>query len=123
TQPYGHLDYPALLEEMKKHNFHTTIAFIPWNFDRSDPLMAALFRGHPERFSVSLHGNDHAHREFGDYTVNSLGDQVADIKQGVARMERFQALTGIPYDRFMVFPHGVAPEATFAALKEYGFLG
>src|SRR5206468_6538171 len=30
---------------------------------------------------------------------------------------------GIPYDRFMVSPHGVAPEATFAALKEYGFLG
>lgn len=50
TQPYGHLDYPALLTEMEKHNFHTTIAFIPWNFDRSEPDTVTLFRDHPERF-------------------------------------------------------------------------
>jgi hypothetical protein len=123
TQPYGHLDYPALLLEMEKHNFHTTIAFIPWNFDRSEPDIVTLFRAHPERFSVCVHGNNHDHREFGDYAIHSLREQIADIKQGVARMERFHALTGIPYDRFMVFPHGVAPEGTFAALKRYDFLG
>jgi len=123
TQPYGHLDYPALLAEMQKHNFHTTIAFIPWNFDRSEPEMAALIRANQRRFSICVHGNDHAHREFGNYAVNSLNDQIADIKQGVARMDQFTVLTGIPYDRFMVFPHGVAPEETFAALRTYDFLG
>ena len=123
TQPYGHLDYYALLAEMKKHNFHTTIAFIPWNFDRSNSGLAALFRENPKCFSICLHGNNHAHREFGDYAKNPLAQQDADIRQGVARMERFQALTGIAYDRFMVFPHGVAPELTFAALKRYGFSG
>lgn len=123
TQPYGHLDYPALLVEMEKHNFHTTIAFIPWNFDRSEPDIVTLFRAHPERFSICVHGNNHDHQEFGDYAINSLRKQTADIKQGVARMERFRALTGIPYDRFMVFPHGVAPEGTFAVLKKYDFLG
>src|SRR5439155_4710009 len=35
----------------------------------------------------------------------------------------FHTVTGIPYDRFMVFPHDVAPEGTFAALKTYDFLG
>jgi hypothetical protein len=123
VQRYGHLDYAALLVEMEKHNFHTTIAFIPWNFDRSKADIVALFRAHPERFSICVHGNDHTHREFGSYDTNSLKDQVADIKQAVARMERFTALTGIPYDRFMVFPHGVAPEPTFSALKAYEFLG
>jgi hypothetical protein len=123
TQPYGHLDYPALLVEMEKHDFHTTIAFIPWNFDRSEPDIVTLFRAHPERFSICVHGNNHDHQEFGDYAINSLRDQIADIKQGIARMERFRTLTGIHYDRFMVFPHGVAPEETFAALKQYGFLG
>src|SRR6201999_2100068 len=34
-QPYGYLDYKALLVEMDAHNFHTTAAFVPWNFDRS----------------------------------------------------------------------------------------
>lgn len=43
TQPYGHLDYEGLLAEMEKHNFHTTIAFIPWNFDRSEPKLVHLF--------------------------------------------------------------------------------
>ncbi len=122
-QPYGYLDYKALLAEMEKHNFHTTAAFIPWNFDRSRPEVVALFQAYPNRYSVCIHGNNHAHREFGDYRVNSLSDQIVDLKQGIARMERFTALTGIPYDRFMVFPHAVAPEPTFAALGTYGFWG
>jgi hypothetical protein len=108
---------------MENHNFHTTIAFIPWNFDRSEPAIVTLFRAHPERFSICVHGNNHDHKEFGDYATNSLGEQMADIRLGVARMERFRAMTGIPYDRFMVFPHGVAPEGTFAVLKRYDFLG
>jgi hypothetical protein len=122
-QPYGYLDYKALLAEMEVHNFHTTAAFVPWNFDRSRPEVVALFQSHPDRYSVCVHGNNHAHREFGEYRRNSLSDQIADIKQGIARMERFTAITHIPYDRFMVFPHAVAPEPTFAALSTYGFLG
>ncbi len=123
VQPYGYLDYTSLLVEMEEHNFHTTAAFVPWNFARSRPDVVALFKSHPDRYSICVHGNNHAHREFGDYRSNHLPDQVADIKQGIARMERFTALTHIPYDRFMVFPHAVAPEPTFAALRTYGFLG
>jgi peptidoglycan/xylan/chitin deacetylase (PgdA/CDA1 family) len=122
-QPYGHLSFPALLTEMEKHNFHTTLAFIPWNFDRSEPEVVRLLHAYPARFSICVHGNDHVHREFGEYSRAPLQRQIADIKQGLARMERFRTLTGLPYDRFMVFPHAVAPEPTFAALKEYGFLG
>jgi peptidoglycan/xylan/chitin deacetylase (PgdA/CDA1 family) len=121
TQPYGDLDYPALLKEMEEHNFHTTIAFVPWNFDRSESAVVALFREHPDRYSICLHGNNHTHREFGDYATNPLREQEAGIKQAVARMERFEKLTGVRYDRLMVFPHGVAPEDTFRALKMYGF--
>lgn len=123
TEPYGPMNYAGLLAEMEKHNFHTTLAFVPWNFDRSEQEVVELFRGHANRYSICLHGNDHAHREFGEYSVNSLANQTQDLKQGVARMERFSSLTGLPYDRFMVFPHGVSPEPTFAALKKYGFLG
>ena len=42
-EPYGHLDYNKLLTEMERHNFHTTIAFIPWNYDRSEQQVVALF--------------------------------------------------------------------------------
>ena len=122
-EPYGHLHYNALLEEMEKHNFHTTIAFIPWNHDRSKPEVVRLLRAHPERYSISIHGNNHTHREFGNYGGDAPWERAANLKQAIARMERFRALTGIPYDRLMIFPHAVASEATFAALKAFDFLG
>jgi len=122
TKAYGHLDYAALLPEMQKHNFHTTVAFVPWNYDRSDPEVARLFREHPDRLSVCIHGDNHDHREFADYQTIPLERQVHDIKQAIARMEAFSEKTGVPHSRVMVFPHGIAPELTLAALKRYNFL-
>jgi hypothetical protein len=37
-------------------------------------------------------------------------------------MEKFKELTGIPYDKVMVFPHSIAPEKTMGALKTYNYL-
>lgn len=121
-QPYGYVDYGRLLEEMERHNFHTTIAFIPWNYDRSEPGIVSLFRNHPERFSIAIHGDNHDHKEFTDYRSKPLAVQNAALKQSLARMERFQTLTGIPYDKVMIFPHSIAPEKTVAALKTYNYL-
>jgi len=130
TEPYGHLSYKGLLEEMQKANFHTTIAFIPWNFDRSKPEVISLFREHPERFSICIHGNNHDHYEFYKYNKNisdpwpakPLNVQEANIKQAIARMEKFSHLTHLPHDRVMVFPHGIAPSKTLSLLKQYNFL-
>jgi hypothetical protein len=121
TEQYGNLDYRALLEEMDKHNFHSTIAFIPWNFDRSEPGVTALFRSRPDRFSISVHGNNHDHREFGDYAHQPLTRHASNIKQALARMQEFTRRTGIPYDPIMIFPHAVAPAGTLGLLKKYNF--
>ncbi len=121
-QPYGYVDYEGLFREMERHGFHTTIAFIPWNYDRSEPGVVSLFRNHPERFSISIHGDNHDHKEFTDYQSKPLAGQIADLKQSLARMERFQALTGIPHDNVMIFPHSIAPEKTLEALKTYNYL-
>jgi len=121
--PYGNLDYARLLREMDSHNFHTTIAFIPWNFHRSRPEVVSLLREHPERFSICVHGNNHDHQEFYDYTRDTLTNQAADIRQAIARMERFTALTGIPHEKVMTWPHEVIPPpATLDLLKRYNFL-
>ena len=111
-QPYGDVDYQGLLEAMQKHNFHTTIAFIPWNYDRNEPGVISLFKEHPDKFSITVHGNNHDHKEFTDFRSKPLAVQIADMKQSLARMETFRTLTGIPYDRVMVFPHSIAPEGT-----------
>lgn len=121
-QPYGYVDYNGLLEEMNRHGFHTTIAFIPWNYDRSEPGVVSLFRNHPERFSIAIHGDNHDHKEFTDYRSKPLAVQTAALKQSLARMERFRTLTGIQYDKVMIFPHSIAPERTLEALKTYNYL-
>lgn len=120
-EPYGQLSYGSLLQEMQKHNFHTTIAFIPWNYDRSQDQAVALFRQHPERFSISVHGDNHDHKEFDDLTSRPLPLQVAAIKQSLARMEQFKSLTGIPYDQVFVFPHSIGSEQILEQLKAYNF--
>ncbi|HEX9654341.1 MAG TPA: hypothetical protein VGA99_11570, partial [bacterium] len=130
AEPYGYLSYFGLLAEMEKSNFHTTIAFIPWNFDRSTSAVGELFRRHPDRFSIAVHGNNHDHREFYKYQTSqvdyaaskSLAKQEASLRQGLARMEQFTTLTGIPYDRIMIFPQGIAPQKTLNLLKKYDFL-
>ncbi|MGB8985258.1 MAG: hypothetical protein WCC37_01380, partial [Candidatus Sulfotelmatobacter sp.] len=120
-EPYGHLDYKDLLTEMERHNFHTTIAFIPWNYDRSEASVVALFRSHPERFSICVHGDNHDHKEFDDYESKSLSLQIAALRQSLARMDKFQALTGIPYDKVFVFPHNIGSERILEQLKTYNF--
>jgi hypothetical protein len=121
-QPYGSVDYLGLLGEMEKHNFHTTIAFIPWNFDRSEPAVVSMFRSHPDRFSIAIHGDNHDHKEFTDYKSKPYEVQLFDLKQSLARMAKFRQLTGVPYDNVMIFPHSIAPERTLHALKVYNYL-
>lgn len=130
VEPYGCLSYRGLLAEMQKARFHTTIAFVPWNCDRSDEGVVAVFRDHPEFYSICVHGNNHDHWEFYKYSTTSadpwppkpLAVQEANIRQGLARMEEFSRLTGLDFDRVMVFPQHVAPMETFGVLKRYNFL-
>ena len=121
-EPYGHVNYEELLRQAQQHDFHVTVAFIPWNYDRSEVPVAKLFRDNPDRLSICVHGNNHLHQEFGPLDGHPLDKQIADMKQGLARMEKFSQLTGIPYDRVMVFPHSIAPEATFAEMRRYNYL-
>ena len=121
-EPYGHLNYKNLLEEMDKHNFHTTIAFIPWNYDRSEASVVSLFRAHPDRFSICIHGDNHDHKEFEDFRSKPVNVQVSDLRQGLARMAEFHRLTGIPVDRVFVFPHSIGEEPILEKLKTYNFL-
>jgi hypothetical protein len=120
-EPYGNLVYNDLLKEMQKHGFHTTIAFIPWNYDRNEAQAVALVRSHPEKFSICVHGDNHDHKEFDDFGSKPLSLQIAALKQSLARMEKFQARTGIPYDNVFVFPHNIGSESILEELKTYNF--
>ena len=111
---HGFVDFQELLSLMKRHNFSTNIAFIPWNWRRSAPGVVRLFRENPEHFSLSVHGCDHTRAEFG-----SSGQQRLywKARQALARMNRHEAITGISHDPVMVFPQGVFSEAAMSALR------
>src|SRR5947199_977336 len=111
---HGFVDFEELLSLMKRHNFSTNIAFIPWNWRRSAPGVARLFRENPEHFSLSVHGCDHTRAEFGNSSQQRL---YWKTQQALERMNRHEAITGISHDPVMVFPLGIFSEAAMSALK------
>jgi hypothetical protein len=111
---HGFVDFQELLSLMKRHNFSTNIAFIPWNWRRSAPEVVRLFRENPERFSLSVHGCDHTRAEFGSADQQRL---YWKARQALERMNRHEAITGLSHDPVMVFPQGVFSEAAMSALK------
>jgi hypothetical protein len=118
-EPYGGLSYRRELDRMDKAGYHTTIAFVPWNFDRSETEVAALVRAHPQRFSLSIHGNNHDHEEFADHRSLEASDR--NILQGLARMNRLGEATGLPYDRVMIFPQRIARDEVLGLLRQHRF--
>jgi hypothetical protein len=129
VEPYGGLSYVGLLKEMQTHNFHTTIAFIPRNWMASQDTVVEIFRRYPQYYSLVLHGNNHDGCEFYKYCASANDPfparpftvQETSIKEALQRMESFTRNTGIPYGKVMIFPLGIAPEATLALLKKYNF--
>ena len=111
---YGCLNFEELLALMERHHFATNIAFIPWNWRRSNPDVVRLFRQRPELYSLSIHGSDHVAAEFGSRDREHLYSR---IKRAVARMSNHELQTGIRHDPVMIFPQGVFSQAAMDALK------
>lgn len=120
------MDYLNLLPQMQSHNFHTTIAWQPRNWLKSDPEIVELFINNPGYFSIVQHGNNHDGFEFYTYSGSRKSrpfhEQVADIQEGMARMAEHYQNTGIAYERVMIFPYGNGPVGTLSVLKQYDFL-
>jgi len=111
---YGFVDFRELLSLMQRYKFSTNIAFIPWNWHRSDSGVTRLFRENPEYYSISVHGCAHTRAEFGSADSEHL---YAKTRQALERMDQHAAATGLAHDRVMVFPQGVFSEAAMRILK------
>ncbi len=111
---YGFIRFRDLLGLMKRHGFSSNVAFIPWNWRRTDAEVARLFRENAREYSLSIHGCDHTRGEFGCAAREQLYRKAT---RAVERMARHEASTGIAHDRVMVFPQGAFSEAAMSALK------
>jgi hypothetical protein len=115
---YGFINFHELLDLMERHRFSTNIAFIPWNWRRSDPEVVRLFKQNPEKYSLSIHGCDHTGAEFGSHNRDRLRSKA---RQAADRMSGHESKTGLRHERIMVFPQGVFSEAAIGVLKHSNF--
>jgi hypothetical protein len=116
---YGFLDFERLLAQMQCADFTTSIAFIPYNWRRCAPTTVQMFRDYPSRYSLSVHGCDHTHGEFGCREASRLEMK---SRTSLQRMARLQDRTGLTYDRVMVFPQGVFSAEAMRVLKREDFI-
>ena len=116
---YGFLDFQRLDSRLGHSPFSMNIAFIPWNYRRTDRRVAGRFTRADRRFSVSIHGCDHTRAEFGSADEAWLRRQA---RRALSRMDAHEQLTGIRHNRVMVFPQGIFSKASLKALGDEGFV-
>ena len=112
---YGYLDFQEILQLMGKHLFTMTIAFIPWNWRRTERETVELFHQNRGRLSVCVHGCDHTG---GEFATQSAGVLDRKLKTAKSRMTSLFERSGLLHDPVMVFPQGAfSPEAAIALKK------
>ncbi len=116
---YGFLHFRRALELMDEHSFTMSLAFIPWNWRRTDPSIVQLFQDRSDRFSVSIHGCDHTANEF---ATRSPAELNAKTKIATRRMEKLRQETSLEHDCVMIFPQGRFSPEVGLTLKINGFL-
>jgi hypothetical protein len=119
TQRYGFLLYEKLIALADQLRFSISIAFIPWNYLRSQRQVTEMFVARPGRCSLSIHGCDHTWGEFGSGDPIALRDKA---ELALYRMTKHRELTGVDFDKVMVFPQGIFSEVAMAALKSAGYM-
>jgi hypothetical protein len=116
---YGYLNYRDLLTQMDRCEFASTIAFIPWNYRRTDNRVAQLFRERMDRLSLCVHGCDHTTAEFSSTDLAVLNSKV---QLASARMNSLERWNGLSYSKTMVFPQGRFSITALTALKANNYL-
>lgn len=115
---YGFLRFETLLRLANRHNFHTTIAFIPHNYRRSSSRITRMFQENAARLSICFHGNDHTEGEFASTDLAFLNTSLQIAED---RMNLHHQMTGLACDRVMVFPQGNFSIEAMKVLKSHNF--
>jgi len=116
---YGFLEYPRLVQSMRRQKFSTSIAFIPWNYRRSSHDVTTFVSSRHDVLSLCVHGCDHTGGEFAVTDIVSLRTKA---QTALERMEIHRRTSGVPFDAVMVFPQGLFSAEAIAALKASGYL-
>jgi hypothetical protein len=116
---YGFVDYQKLVGVLSGTGVSLTVAFIPFNYRRSNPRTVEMLRAIPDRFSIAIHGCDHTAAEFASGDLDWLKETTACA---LDRMEQHWRDKGMPFDGVMVFPQGKFSTTAITALKQCGLM-
>ena len=116
---YGFLEFRELLQLMNAESFTTTIAFIPWNWRRTDRNTVATFLQNSDILSVCVHGCDHSGGEFATRSIGLLDKKLRTARK---RMHSLQDRSALRHDPVMVFPQGAFSPEVGNAMKRNGFV-
>jgi hypothetical protein len=118
---YGFIKFPQLLESARKHEYHITLAFIPWNHWRTRTKSAQMFLRYSDCFSVCAHGCDHTNNEFRSTDYEGLLRRSFIASR---RMDWHREKTGLGSEPLMVCPQEqYSLEAMRAFADSRQFLG
>ena len=116
---YGFLRYDALVRSMNRVPYGTSLAFIPWNYRRSQKQVAELFQANRDRLSLCVHGCDHTNHEFDSDDEQHL-TRLASL--ALRRMTVHHERSGLLHEQIMVFPQGHFSSIALRALRNNGFV-
>lgn len=116
---YGFINFRTFLDWLNAEDLAATFAFIPWNYKRTDPMIANLFINNPNRLSICVHGCDHTKAEFASTDRRYLEGICALARK---RMIDHERIYGVPWDNVMVFPQGTFSVEAMHALRNTGYM-
>jgi len=85
---YGFVNYRELARQAEKENYHLAFATIPLDAWFTHRATADLFRSHPARLSLLVHGNNHSKAELA--RTYSPSARRALLGQALKRVERLE---------------------------------
>jgi hypothetical protein len=115
---YGYIDFAEIIAGAKREHYHVCIATIPLDAWFVHNRVSKMFREHPDRISLLMHGNDHTSAEL---AANTDEEQSRLAQQALTRIERMELRSGLAVSRVMAPPHGACSEAMLARMALAGY--
>ena len=113
---YGHVDYRALAEQGKEHNYHSSFAMVPFDGWYVNREAFSIFEDNKERLSFLIHGNNHTAREL--ISTEGQDNRRRLTAQAIQRIRKVEERAGFGIPRVMAAPHGACnPEMAGAMMR------
>jgi hypothetical protein len=116
---YGFVNIRTLAHSVRELGCAVSMAFIPWNCDRTSKDAVEVLRTHWPGLSLSIHGCDHVGAEF---ATQSVADSLPLVATSLERMRALSVRTGLPHDKVMVFPQGRFSQRAMEGLRQSEFM-